>query len=852
VEPLTWCSCCVRVLFALSVFSICVCTVFLLYSVEGITFFWYLCFLLILLRLVMQRIRWARLQFEMLDRDLVAHFARPLMRRCGLEELEENLVGRGSPLFQWWFLAACGMAQLCFKAFRSIVFKYYIEWNCLLDAPRFNFTLQVLDRNLGNITANATTGKVTTFEMTTMTPPELRQALWIPLWLRGLAMAAPALGLAALVIFAVHFCNFVVGWKKERTSAGEDADDIHFIGAMVWVRDLNGAWRKGWVRGMDPSDDDRFYEVVVDNEQIWYARKDVFSTKTGEGNPWKADPQDELTCLVVLMPVAFLAMATGSLMGIIEVMTGDGLDSGVVWTNFERPKMAIATADLELAAFTQYLVVIAFGILCTHFFGFSHLTKEVIRREVDCRKQLQELQLDRQETAGGQLAPTNSVQEEERKKLKEFQLELNECDKEHAQALSWVGLLGVWGYVLVGSVRCLIDLTVLISDTFFKEEDNLKVTQYQTSIMTLLKPVLTFSMILCIVNMFVVLQMKELKATTAFGPRASLKFIACRVLLILVDAQPQALHMLTPDGHIGSQFSGLALSIYQAKLLNVCLLIVECCLLILFNSIFWTSSVRRRIRKEAKHEPHAQAERCVDALVSAARAPVAVLAGLAPQLLMGLTLFWATRQGGCERDPPGSVHCRVVDDEPFFPLRMFDIAVKIFGNFLCLPLLCCRICILGWKPVFLRETHGSRFKWVPKGWVLGPVIWACMFFLRLISFLQVRPFWDYFSDDIFLLVSMVVMLQMELALGHLAAKHRHDGSGRGGWALVAASWLLLLMINWEAYDKSFYYHTAEASWRAFWCGIICFFPWMIWWLVLVVRAEMPLLSTDGGSTEPLL
>jgi len=237
-------------------------------------------------------------------------------------------------------------------------------------------------------------------------------------------------------------------------------------------------------------------------------------------------------------------------------------------------------------------------------------------------------------------------------------------------------------------------------------------------------------------------------------------------------------------------------------------------------------------------------QRYGSSLLDVARTKEPWLAGL-PLAFMVLTLILATAlPGDAVRKQP----------QLFIGIICFDLLVKWFGNLLCLPVLVYRVYVFWPKPDFLTMKHGSRISWVPSSWVFGPlVIWLVMGALRWIGFLLMHPYSDGFSDHVFLLMSMVAMIQMELILAHVAVASR-GGQSCGGLKVIAIAWILLLLICWEAFNSARYFQfSTAATWIAFLAGLV-FLPIVIKWSQLVVHSGEELRSQrrDDDGNQCLL
>jgi hypothetical protein len=120
-------------------------------------------------------------------------------------------------------------------------------------------------------------------------------------------------------------------------------------------------------------------DMALNDINDWFAEKDT--KRSGRDNPWKADPQDELACLVVMMPAAFVVLSMTASVRLLQLMTfkcvdtfcgcasgTDVCDQPGDWNRFQGFLYTTATTDLEIATAFQYLTVFAFGLLVTYHF----------------------------------------------------------------------------------------------------------------------------------------------------------------------------------------------------------------------------------------------------------------------------------------------------------------------------------------------------------------------------------------------------------------------------------------------------------------------------------------------------
>eukprot|EP00928_Gymnodinium_smaydae_P035887 TRINITY_DN25167_c0_g1_i1.p1 TRINITY_DN25167_c0_g1~~TRINITY_DN25167_c0_g1_i1.p1 ORF type:complete len:831 (+),score=183.70 TRINITY_DN25167_c0_g1_i1:1735-4227(+) len=751
--------------------------------------------------------------------------------------------------------------------FYDVCIYDYMHFHFLLSTRRYDYDAAI-DRNFAR--GKFIDGKATNFQNATLTEAELRKELDIPLWLRGLAMAAPLVGIVAFVIFLAHIISFVCSCKAERASEAEAAnqrnsrgeEDLHMPGARVMVR---GQQKPGTVVMVDPRDTDGIpYKIrfdadetvqegfvkraqaavlkalqtlsgapnssTVEEKEDWFSAEDVTGIQE-DINPWVADVHEDLALLVVMMPAVFIVMAMKGGIRVIQVMTASTLREGQLWEEYELPLMGTYATDLELSAACQYITVFAFAMLCTRFFNLSQLEKIIVNRENHFYMKVNEL-LTTTQGAGG-------VDDEYRRKLlapdgkskDDIVRELRRKSEQHHVTLSAAGLLGVWAYVFVGLLRSLFGIFVAVELEGSGGRAD-AVRSLQGFVLDKIQPVLFFAMGLCIVNMIVVLRIPDLKSPQAFGINANIKFIACRGLLIVSDGQANFLTALTKK---------TSLTIYQAKLTHVSLLMVECFAVVLFNSIMWKQTVRMR-SIEAKEQVAQVLQQVVQIEVPSFRtlATSEVFLGsiVAPLVVLFGVLVAATSTGGGPVDK--------VPDQPF-PIVAFDMLFQLAGPLLALTVLFLRKSFSHSDPcaTCLTESHDSVFAWLPRGWVATTLlVWILIATLRWVFFMLTHPFHDDFSDHIFLVMSVVAMLQMELSLAHIG--WRKNRSELSSIAVLVATWVLLILIYWDAWNTAMFYHTPQAVWTAYFVGLGCFECVAIWWLQLLVSSANDRSKVDSG------
>lgn len=737
---------------------------------------------------------------------------------------------RGTPILEWWFMAVVLLSIMLANNFWDIIRYEYVSYHRLLSTHAFNYT-ETIDANFDK--GDFFHGNATTFDLRSMPMEELRRELDIPLWLRGIAMAAPAIGVVAYVLFVAHLVTFVLNFKQQKEAeANQQATERHLlmVGEPVEVK-IDGEVKHGTVTVLDAGDPDGFpYKVKFEGEdgrEDWF-QADRVTKVPKQINPWVAERHEDLAILVIMMPAVFIVMAMKAEVRLLELMTGSAVHGDQTWSEYEAPLIALYTIDLELSAICQYVTVFAFAVLCFGFFNLNHIEKAIINRENHFYHKI--------------VAFTQNESEEKRRQLTEPDgrnkeaviQEIQRLSVEHSRTLQLAGLLGVWGYVVVGIARSMFGVIVAILLEFASLRD--KVSAMQQQAMAVLTPIAGFSALLCFANMKLVLMMPDLTAETAFGASANFKFLACRLLLLLSDGQMGVLVALTK---LSAYVQGFEFSIYHAKLVHVCLLEMECLAMVMFNSYMWKETVRTRSWNAAQMVRSIQtgvSKRGAAMKIMLRGTPV-ILGVAVPSLVLMLTLICGTVGGGgpVEHPPPSSLFDKL--------LR----ATGIFFTFVPFILSCWFLPNLD----FLT-ARAEGFDWLPS----GTFAWRTQQFVMLLHIIWVRwvvlcfvgPYHYYFSDHIFLVVSVMAAIMMELATATVAYK-QHNG---GATIVFVASLFFGLLLCSDMWATAKYYHTAQASWTAFFVGLLVFGFMALRWIWFIVSGEIAVKDEGGTNEAPLL
>jgi len=849
--------------------------------------FWIIGFLLAVWRFALKT-HYMRARADKLERWIIESCSKVIERFEFARSMRDGIkfghhFAVGSPILEWWFIGAVLLTYFAFRGFVDICLYEYGAYHFLLSTRTFNFTAKI-ESNFDRV--HYIDDKTTTFENLTLTSSQLQKEVYIPFWLSGLAMSAPIVGIGAYIIFLVHFYNLVLTHKIDRVKASETLNTndkgLFMVGTHVRVKVSDGSYRNGTILNVDATDVDdelpykvefhdkgdkhdndeevpevafvkklanwrRYFKTGAEDPRTQTRQTDWVSGNCVEqiqedSNPWVADQQEELALIVVMMPAVFIVMAMKAEIRILEVMTGSQLKDGQVWSEYELPLVGTYRADLEIAAATQYLTVFAFAVLCTKFFNLRELEKMTVNRENHFFLKVNQL------IKNSSLSPAerDDLLKPDGKTKEEIFDQIRRKSEQHWFITTLAGLLGVWSYIFVGVFRCIFNITIAVLQEskrgairIWIESSFDSLQRLQDAGLSFLQPVFFTTMALCIVNMGIVLRMDELTSAEAFGKNANLKFIACRGLLIIADGQSQSLQKLAGN------LKGF--SVYQANLLHVSLLMMESMAVILFNSFRWRRTVRMRsikahqIAVDAAKGKKASGLNINFGVLDVLRSRVFLFTVAFPTSVMCFVLASATLTGG---GPKTNV--------PYSPISKFNGLFENLGPALVIPFFGIRVFLAHRDLDFLTPTHNSRFNWLPQGWVRSWfVIWALVSWIRFIIFTLVHPFNKKFSDHIFLQMSILTLVEMELGVCYIAWKRSAMHRNLWSSALISFYAVFFVVLMWNCWYTAMYYHTPEAVWLAFFAGTLFFGMVSVWWLLLLSHADCKKAEHDS-KVEPLL
>lgn len=254
-------------------------------------------------------------------------------------------------------------------------------------------------------------------------------------------------------------------------------------------------------------------------------------------HPYRISPVQEMVVLIIALPLLLILMASKSTIRMWFKMSCD--DLGFKATYDEVWYMI----NLQVASIWGYIVI----------FIFSNLMNMLMKHRI--------------------------------------------LDPDVRWAMSWTSYQGTWAFVLVGVMQGVAEVTDGVLRLAANSEDYARLATGVGLVQTKMKSFAAVFMILCIFNMIVLCKIKLVKE--ALG-NASLKFLATRMILIIIQYQPLLLSFLAnPDEFLqigpankllqgtdlGDFIKRLGITEDLAKLLNSSFLCWEGLLVVLFN--FW-------------------------------------------------------------------------------------------------------------------------------------------------------------------------------------------------------------------------------------------------------------------------
>lgn len=465
---------------------------------------------------------------------------------------------------QWYFLGWASLAVLIAISIKDFCLYEIVKYHFLKDHKLINSELNMrLPNSTGTLLPNAT-----------------KAGYYILEPIRIGALVAPFVGVLAMVTLTVNLFQFARGRKNQRREAAIEAEKyrenncgwansrvkVQHEGMRVEYEAVGSKHWSGTITGVVAPQNGVGEQYLVHGTKV-HPSKIRFTY--ARQNFWMASVKDNAQLCLILLPGVFILMAIRAEIRILELMTGSAARTRtkeMIHLNWEgRIKWLESTfdADLEVAMAFQFVTVVAFGCLCSKYFGITSSISSIANKIQGFYSFYQKPPDEDERIMDAFITTTNN---------------LTKMGEQSSSQLTWAGLQGIWAYSLLGFSRCMLALAIKIC----KEHDYNKLQNYlETTIFNNLSMVFSFFTFVCIINMVIILKMPQLTSDTALGKRASLKFLACRGLLLISQMQMIVLDMAS------KYVLGDYLNVARNRLINASLLIVECFLVAIWNYFAW-------------------------------------------------------------------------------------------------------------------------------------------------------------------------------------------------------------------------------------------------------------------------
>jgi len=324
---------------------------------------------------------------------------------------------------------------------------------------------------------------------------------------------------------------------------------------------------------------------------------DALTPIIDDTSPWKLSVQEEMSLVVIIMPVIFIMMALFAEIRCIQLIGGtlfhEWQAEGGTWHEFQIWHRSTEQMDLECAATFQFIIVAAFARLCSWFFNLDKLVGELDQRMVNTDSRVHQLKHFIEN--GGRASPEPDCVIERRESIMD---RLEESSRDHKRALTFAGLQGISVYALVGALRSMLAIAI----AFFLERGKTftGIVHHLKTFMDNLRPIYVFTTFICVYNWVIVSGLPDLTKKEALGKYASLKFIAARVLLLVGDGQKGVLTFWVNHWDKLPEWvpEWARINENEADLLHVVLLmLIWCPGLVLWNLFFWTDRDKGNVLK---------------------------------------------------------------------------------------------------------------------------------------------------------------------------------------------------------------------------------------------------------------
>lgn len=428
----------------------------------------------------------------------------------------------------------------------------------------------------------------------------------------GLIIPSFSLGFMCLLVWHVYIHGeHAHDRRKEQAERAEEERNRHVfmtewtnIGRHVEVKDDNGTRREAKIFGLtdtiieqamkqrkstnvtnevtESNEDDtmqetkHYYKVYMPpfHKKVEREPKDVKFVYEGQNFYQMTSVKDEAPLGIILLPGVFLVMmmrAQNCIMPAIEELA----HSGHVHDSTSLVAITRYEAAHSFAMFYEAMVLFSCGCLFVTHFSLADSMKKI---GTGIKYMNNKIQTRVRSIADVENQNTSSYVT----KFQEDHKKFARMAVDHWYSMTYGGLLGVWSYVLGNVLNTVtwMSLTILIdtAPAMVLKVGKIFLAKHIYDKLGWLNNCIT---ILCVYNIGIILQMRELKEKHALGQNAAIKFLPLRIFMLLTQFQPFILV------HFGCQHTTLAFNLVTSRFWSLLLMHIWCAMFIVWNYFIW-------------------------------------------------------------------------------------------------------------------------------------------------------------------------------------------------------------------------------------------------------------------------
>jgi len=279
------------------------------------------------------------------------------------------------------------------------------------------------------------------------------------------------------------------------------------------------------------------------------------------GGVWKVPTRMNMVMLIIVNPGVFSVTSLRALCRVWALVTGTATNKHHLrWPEEQSFEFALFMGDMELASAFQYFAVHVFARLCGDYLCDSSVLKAYCAGAGDQDKQT-----------------------------------FRQHKREYQRLVRWAAFLAVHAFCVIGILRCAVDF--IVCEFRIMTSYALALESVQTAVSAKLDLVFLVFTILCVINMKLVCDMKDITRKLA---KASLMFLGTRILLLISDNQALVVNAFTVESSMYAKVLKMRGELsfsdslpdwnfhsHQAHLFHLSLVSVEVLICVLFNIFAW-------------------------------------------------------------------------------------------------------------------------------------------------------------------------------------------------------------------------------------------------------------------------